>query len=207
MAKQGGDAGVNSATGERARWQGDLTPISEADWNADFAAHLLSRAGFGGTPVEVARLTAMGPTRAVRSLVYFKVPDAKTLPQFDESGIHDPGLEPFPESRPAATDLAKRTGQALGVKARPAGNRRLQPVANKFFYWLRASQLETNRVGYWWANRMLTSPAPLQEKMALFWHGHFASNEDKVRDYRKLLGQLRLFQTMGTGNFRDLTVA
>jgi hypothetical protein len=93
------------------------------------------------------------------------------------------------------------------VKARPTGNRRLQPVANKFFYWLRASALETNRVGYWWANRMLTSPAPLQEKMALFWHGHFASNEDKVRDYRKLLGQLRLYQRMGTGNFRDLTVA
>jgi hypothetical protein len=54
---------------------------------------------------------------------------------------------------------------------------------------------------------MLTSPRPLQEKMALFWHGHFASNEAKVRDYRKLLMQLELFQKQGTGNFRDLTVA
>jgi uncharacterized protein (DUF1800 family) len=70
---------------------------------------------------------------------------------------------------------------------KPTGNRRLQPVVDKFFYWLRASTLETNRVAYWWANRMLTSPRPLQEKMALFWHGHFASNEAKVRDYRKLL--------------------
>jgi hypothetical protein len=43
--------------------------------------------------------------------------------------------------------------------------------------------------------------------MALFWHGHFASNEAKVRDYRKLLGQLQLFQNQGLGNFRDLTVA
>jgi hypothetical protein len=80
-------------------------------------------------------------------------------------------------------------------------------VVDEFFYWLRASVLETNRVSYWWANRMLTSPRPLQEKMALFWHGHFASNEAKVRDYRKLLGQLELFQKQGTGNFRDLTVA
>jgi hypothetical protein len=62
-------------------------------------------------------------------------------------------------------------------------------------------------VAYWWANRMVDSPRPLQEKMALFWHGHFVSNEAKVRDYRKLLAQLRLFQKMGTGNFRDLTVA
>jgi hypothetical protein len=43
--------------------------------------------------------------------------------------------------------------------------------------------------------------------MALFWHGHFVSNEAKVRDYRKLLAELELFQTKGTGNFRDLTVA
>src|SRR5256885_4790596 len=54
---------------------------------------------------------------------------------------------------------------------------------------------------------MLSSPRPLEEKMALFWHGHFASNEAKVRDYRKLLGELEIFQKQGTGNFRDLTVA
>ncbi len=93
------------------------------------------------------------------------------------------------------------------MKVKPTGNRRLQPVANKFFYWLRASVMETNRVSYWWTNRMLTSNAPLQEKMALFWHGHFPSNEDKVRDYRKLLIQLQLFQDQGMGSFRDLTVA
>lgn len=189
------------------KWRNDLTPISAKDWNADFAAHLLARAGFSGTPEEIARLAAMGPAEAVRSLVYFDTVDNSHLLPFDESGIHDPGLEPFPESRPAATDRAKETGASMGVKAKPEGNRPLQPVANKFFYWLRASVLETNRVAYWWANRMLASNAPLQEKMALFWHGHFANNEDKVRDYRKLLAQLRLFQSKGLGSFRDLTVA
>ena len=54
---------------------------------------------------------------------------------------------------------------------------------------------------------MLTSPRPLEEKMALFWHGHFAVSEAKVRDYRKTLDELRLFQQHGTGNFRDLMVA
>ena len=43
--------------------------------------------------------------------------------------------------------------------------------------------------------------------MALFWHGHYAVNESKVRDYRKLLIEIELFQEMGTGNFRDLMVA
>ncbi|HLK50136.1 MAG TPA: DUF1800 domain-containing protein [Bryobacteraceae bacterium] len=188
-------------------WQNDLTPIAATDWNYDFAAHLLERAGFGGTPEEIQALAKLTPAQAVARLVRFEGVGDGNLPLFDESGIHDPGLEPFPPSRPAVTDLAKKNGEALGIKVKPSGNRRLQPVVDKFFYWLRASVLETNRVAYWWANRMLNSPRPLQEKMALFWHGHFASNEAKVRDYRKLLGQLRLFQQQGLGNFRDLTVA
>src|SRR5262249_62289665 len=54
---------------------------------------------------------------------------------------------------------------------------------------------------------MLATRRPLEEKMALFWHGHFAVNEAKVRDYRKTLGQLELFHKYGTGNFRDLLIA
>ncbi|HWY47428.1 MAG TPA: DUF1800 domain-containing protein [Bryobacteraceae bacterium] len=190
-----------------ATWQNDLTPIGPADWNYDFAAHLLERAGFGGTPDEIANLAKLTPARAVARLVRFEGTDASNLPAFDHSGVHDAGLEPFPPSRPAVTDMAKEKGEALGIKVKPAGNRRLQPIVDEFFYWLRASALETNRIAYWWANRMVASPRPLQEKMALLWHGHFASNEAKVRDYRKLLGQLELFQKQGTGNFRELTVA
>ncbi|MBL4819528.1 MAG: DUF1800 domain-containing protein [Gammaproteobacteria bacterium] len=190
--------------GGEIAWQDNLEPISAVDWNYDTAAHLIERAGFGGTPEQIDALASMSPSAAVRSLVYFGNAD---LPPFDHSGIHDPGLEPFPPSRPATTDIAKATGEALGVKVKPEGNRRLQPVVNKFFYWLRASRLETNRVAYWWANRMVTTNTPLQEKMALFWHGHYAVNESKVRDYRKLLDELELFHEMGTGSFRDLMVA
>lgn len=184
-----------------------LAPIANSSWNYERAAHLLERAGFGGTPEQIAALAAMTPAAAVRSLVYFQDADNSHLKPFVHSGIHDPGLEPFPPSRPATTEMAKATGEALGIKVKPEGNRRLQPVVNKFFYWLRASVLETNRVSYWWADRMVNSNAPLQEKMALFWHGHFAINESKVRDYRKLLNELTLFHDMGTGSFRDLMVA
>ncbi len=184
----------------------DLAPIATQQWTPVQAAHLLERAGFGGTPQDIARLAAMSPQVAVRSLVDVKRADNRHLLAFDESDIHEPGLEPFPASRPAATTQAKLTGEALGVKVKPTGNRRMQPVADKFFYWLRASRLETDRLAYWWANRMLTTATPLQEKMALFWHGHFANNEEKVRDYRKMKRQLDLFQTKGTGNFRDLLI-
>ena len=188
-------------------WENDLSPIPSTNWSYESAAHLLERAGFGGTPEQIQSLAELGPAEAVRRLVYFDSSLNSHLQPFDHSGIHDPGLEPFPPSRPATTNLAKETGEALGIKVKPTGNRRLQPVVNKFFYWLRASRLETERVAYWWANRMVVSETPLQEKMALFWHGHYAINESKVRDYRKLLSELELFHEMGTGNFRELMVA
>jgi uncharacterized protein (DUF1800 family) len=197
--------GLAQKTGP-ARWQNDLTAIEPSDWNSDFAAHLLERAGFGGTPEDIQALARLTPAEAVRQLVYFQNIQ-NTLPPFDHSGIHDSGLEPFPESRPAVTKLAKEKGEALGIQVKPGGDRPLQPIVNKFFYWLRASALETQRVSYWWANRMVVTKHPLEEKMALFWHGHFAINESKVRDYRKMLGQLEVFYKYGTGNFRDLMIA
>lgn len=203
-----------AAAGERvikgpgpAGWQGDLAPISAADWSYDRAAHLLERAGFGGTPAEIAALAALTPEQAVARLVDYEQIANDHLPPFDPSDIHDPGLIEFPPSRPATTELAKETGEALGVKVKPAGNRPLQPVVNKFFYWLRASMLETRRIAYWWADRMLNTERPLEEKMTLFWHGHFATSEDKVRDVRKMLRQNETFRRRATGDFRELMVA
>ncbi|MBV8703941.1 MAG: DUF1800 domain-containing protein [Acetobacteraceae bacterium] len=192
--------------GEDASWAEDLAPIGEADWSHDRARHLLDRAGFGGTPEEVARLARMTPQAAVASLVDYQEIGTDRLKPFEHSGVYDPTLTPFPPTRPAATRLAAETGEAMGVCVKPSGSRRLQPVADRFFYWLRASALETRRVANWWAERMVVTERPLEEKMALFWHGHFASGEEKVRDYRKMLGQVALFQRHATGNFRDLLV-
>src|SRR6266478_8147282 len=90
-----------------AQWQNDLTPIGPKDWNRDFAAHLLERAGFGGTPAEIDALAKMTPAQAIARLVRYEGTDISHMPAFDESGIRDPGLEPFPPSRPAVTNLAK----------------------------------------------------------------------------------------------------
>lgn len=190
-----------------ANWKGDLSPITAADWNYDRASHLLARAGFGGTPEDIQRLADMTPDRAVRSLVYYEtIPNPKMQP-FIESGLWDPTLTYFPDSRPAATDKAIKDGGNLGVMNRPEGNRPVQPTSDRFFYWLRATMLETRRVGYWWAERMLDTTHPLEEKMALFWHGHFATHENKVRDYRKMIQQVELFEKYATGNFSQLAVA
>ena len=187
-------------------WKEDLQPLPTSAWNRQRAAHLLERAGFGATPSEINRLAAMTAEQAVRSLVRYQSIQ-QTLPAFDPSDSFDDGLDPFAVSRPAATDLARDRGEALGVKVKPAGNRRMQQVADRFLYWLRASKLETQRLAYWWANRMLLTQRPLEEKMTLFWHGHFATSEEKVRDFRKMHLQNELFRAQATGNFRSLLIA
>jgi hypothetical protein len=93
-------------------WQDSLEPLPPSEWSRDRAAHLLERAGFGGTPAELAQLAAMSPQQAVRSLVYYRA-IKNPLPPFEDSGAFDPGLDPFAPSRPAATDLAKASGEAL----------------------------------------------------------------------------------------------
>jgi uncharacterized protein (DUF1800 family) len=196
---------VRSPSGP-VQWADDLAPIAVSDWSYDFAAHLLERAGFGGTPEEIARLAAMTPDEAVSHLVDYKSVPNEHLEPFDPSGVWDPGLRDFPPSRVAATRRAERDGEALGVKVKPQGERRLQPVVDRFFYWLRATLLETRRLANWWADRMVATARPLEEKMALFWHGHFATGEEKVRDYRKMEQQIALLHAQAIGNFRDLLI-
>ena len=187
-------------------WTNDLSPIAATDWNDDRAAHLLERAGFGGTPEEIGRLGAMTPRQAVDALVDFESIKNDRKP-FDESGLWDPGMDPFPPSRAEAVRIAREHGEGLGEKVRPEGSqRRLQPVVDKFFYSLTANAIETQRLGLWWANRMLTTNRPLEEKLTLFWHGHFATGENKVRDYRMMLRQNEMFRAQAAGTLRGLLV-
>ena len=198
-------AAVVAAGSGPAGWVNDLTPITVADWDYDKAAHLMERAGFGATPAEIERLAAMTPDAAVDQLVNYGTVDNSTTPAFDPSPIWDPGMDPFPKSRAAAVRIARETGSSMGVAMLPDGEqRRLQPVVNKFFYGLRSNAIETQRLAVWWAERMLVTRRPLEEKLTLFWHGHFATGNTKVRDTRMMLRQNEMLRANAAGSFRDL---
>jgi uncharacterized protein (DUF1800 family) len=74
-----------------------------------------------------------------------------------------------------------------------------------------------------WLFRMLHSRRPLQEKMALFWHNHFATAYSKIAGIAGAAqatrmmalkpgelpgppGQIELFRAMALGSFRDLLI-
>ena len=55
--------------------------------------------------------------------------------------------------------------------------------------------------------RMVEGSHPLREKLALFWHDHFALQESKVLRVALLERHLRLLRTVGAGPFPDLVRA
>ncbi len=56
----------------------------------------------------------------------------------------------------------------------------------------------------WWLRRMLTTPHPLVEKMTLFWHGHFAVSNARVKNARLMRDHVAKLRGGALGSFRSL---
>jgi uncharacterized protein (DUF1800 family) len=56
----------------------------------------------------------------------------------------------------------------------------------------------------WWLDRMSATRFPLEEKLTLYWHNHFATGFSKVRRPKAMLAQNRLLRDHAGGNFREL---
>ena len=153
-------------------------------WNARLAAHLLRRAGFGGTTAEVERLASMPMHAAVDSLVHF--PSTQDLPAPPDLYSLADALQLFPGGRPKLADDMQRREIFKEIRKNE-----------------RRSLIGLQR---WWLERMLNTPAPLQEKMAVYFHGHFTTASiQKGVDPQMTFDQNQLFRDNALGNLRDLT--
>jgi uncharacterized protein (DUF1800 family) len=56
----------------------------------------------------------------------------------------------------------------------------------------------------WWFNRMATTPYPLEEKLTLYWHGHFATSFYKNALLGTMLTQNRMLRENAAGDFRQM---
>jgi uncharacterized protein (DUF1800 family) len=61
-----------------------------------------------------------------------------------------------------------------------------------------------NRLKAWWVYRMFYGPDPLTERLALMWHNHFATSNEKVRHLGRMHRQNELFRTHARGPFARL---
>jgi uncharacterized protein (DUF1800 family) len=160
-----------------------LRPLGNGKWDFTAAAHLLNRAGFGGPPEEIQGLLELGPERAVARLVdYEQIPDTAPAPEWAKP---DPGqverLRAAREEGPEALRKAQR-------EEKQTQRRRLVELRS------------------WWLRRMAEGPRPLQERMVLFWHGHFATSAVKVRNAYLMWRQNELFRRLATGSWPELLI-
>jgi uncharacterized protein (DUF1800 family) len=160
-----------------------LAPLAHSEWSYAKAAHLLNRAGFGGSPAEIAALTELGPEKAVASFFNFTQAPGPVLPEW---------------ARPDRDRLAKFQQMKDASDAQRMQMRREQARTQ------REALLEFRQ---WWLRQMAFGPAPLQEKLVLFWHGHFATSAQKVRDTWLMTQQNALFRRHAAGNWLTLLTA
>lgn len=159
-----------------------LAPIDQSQWDERSAAHLLDRAGFGGTPARIAELASLSPSDAVDRLVNFhQVRQDERLSDF----VVQPYLPPPPQE-----------GQTKY-------ERNLQVFFGRIAY--DNAQIEAAR--NWWLERMLLSRRPLEEKMTLFWHGHLTTSGAGTYMSGALVGQNQLFRRHAAGNVGELILA
>lgn len=171
-----------------------LNPIAADRFGAAQARHLLSRAGFGGTPAQIAALARMGLAQAVDHLVDYKDIPAGDIPQ------------PKLDSRIYAN-------MGMGMR-RPGGNLQNMSDAQRDEFRRKAqANLNTRQsmdrqqlgdIQISWLARMIATPRPLEEKLTLLWHNHFASNYRNVRDSYLMNQQNEFFRAHAAGSFADL---
>jgi uncharacterized protein (DUF1800 family) len=189
-------APIPSAASYRPAGQLDLATALEpyaGPWGMRQAAHLYRRAGFGGSPDDVARAASAGMRAAVDGFVHFA--DAASLPAQPQLVADRP--DPA-QRRMLLASFAPQAGAAPATPDAAVLQARKQLG--------RARRDNTIAMETWFLDRMIGTPAPLQEKMTLFWHGHFTSAYQKGIPAQALIDQNNLFRANALGNIRELTL-
>ena len=158
-----------------------FSPLQPSRFDPYKAAHLLSRAGFGGTWEEVTQLSKLGLDGAVGKLVDFS-PAAESPP---------PEFAILPESDAAFYRRIK--GLDEQSRARQGELRR------------QGEQQKITDLKFWWLSRMMNAGRPLEEKMTLFWHSHFASSfREKIETCYPMWRQNDMFRRHALAPFPEM---
>jgi len=165
-------------------------------WTLAEAAHLLNRAGFGGSPQEIRVLHRLGRSAAVdallnpnESVAAFPVPDWATPARAAED------LKSLQAARKQLQNDIRALPEAEAEERKRVFNQKEQEV----------TQQHIQEAQHWWFRRMLLTRAPLREKLTLFWHDHFATSHQKVRQPVYLVWQNQRLREHSIGSFHELT--
>lgn len=168
-----------------------LRPLKPAAFDYWKAQHLLNRAGFGGTPAQIRALADMGLEPAVRYVVEYEDVEA---PQAAADRFDADIMSPVSSEESALRRQARLAGDEATLE-----RFRMERQAAQ-----RADRQQMADLQKWWLTRMIETPRPLEEKLTLFWHGHFATNYRAIEDSYHMFMQNQLFRAQAVGNFKRL---
>ena len=199
---------MNAAPGSSFRPPGALPadPLGPyvGTWNARLAAHLLRRAGFGGTPAEISRAAAKSMNGSVDALLVFPSGDIVPPAVVDDERT----FGAFAAARRARRGMSMPDATMVAADGTTGAQR---PAADASLLELRKQRAMARRAQFvadatWWLDRMVTTPSPLQEKMTFFLHGHFATAANQKGIYGSdITDQNALLRRFALGNFKSLT--
>ncbi len=145
--------------------------------------HLLWRAGFGPTGTDLDRLRHISPDKLYK--------------QLEKEALQKP--EPFD----AASDYIKtallQEPPAMEGQLSPEDKKRYNTEQRRLIN--RQSNEDIRKLSLLWLDRMASGEGQLREKLALFWHGHFACRVNNSLYQQMLLQDIR---EHAFGNFGDL---
>lgn len=173
-----------------------LAPIKKSAWGYDTARHLLLRAGFGGTPSQYRLLAEWGPEKSVDHLLNFEqVKAGHPAGEDDQSKAFrgDIMQPPTAAQREELNRARKAQDEDTLAKYRLERQRRE-----------REDRDQVRSMQKWWLTRMIETPRPLEEKLTLFWHGHFATSYRTIENSWHQFNQNQLFRRHAVGSYAEL---
>jgi len=140
--------------------------------------HLLWRAGFGPAIYQLDDLNRTSPQKLYKA---FQKASSK---------------------KPEYLQAADNYLQGLMMGFQEAGRQQRLEMSEEQKKELRKRSREGIRnLNLYWINEMVNSDAQLREKMSLFWHGHFATSTQKVRDAYLMWLQNETFRRNANGSW------
>jgi len=171
-----------------------LKPLDAKRFGYAQARHLLWRAGFGGNEQQIQTLVSWGPAKSVDHIINY---DKVAFEPVKEDAFDKDTMRPATEEERRMAAVARRNDDQEEIS-------RLQRLRQDRE---RMDRAQMGDIQKWWLKRMIETPRPLEEKLTLFWHGHFATSFRAVEDSYHMFNQNQLFRRHAAGSFGDLLSA
>lgn len=189
------------------------------------AAHLLQRTSFAVDAQSLVALQKLGKKEAVEKILNASrnkhlSPLPAWFPEYlalwqkikDQKRMMGEKMFGIPDFNPEEMETTLNSMRAKLSFVPPQMDKAMKRVKDSEFG-PRKTAMIMNRVALskdfqaWWFKEMIETDTPFSERMTLFWHNHFTTSVNKVRNLSYIYEQNQKLRKHALGSFRDMLFA